>query len=200
MIDIKIDKIKDLLKDPNMREYFIGGGIVFLAFIYFILAVLPAFSGFMKVSIEAGELSRKVQSAERIISRVDARIEKSKGLKEELGKHSKQLPAQKDITALLDGFSSIAGETNVKILSITPYDLKVMQTEGKEDKYYREMPIQITAKSGYHQLGDFVSSLEQGNRVIVIDDIKIWSDKNTPRLHNVNMMLKTYVSMENEKN
>jgi len=199
MIDLKIEKIKGFLKDPGMREYLVGGGIAFLALVYFLLATIPTFAGFIKVSRESGNLQRRVKAAERMIGRVDSRKEESKQLKEELGKHSKHLPAQKEITELLDGFSSVAKESKVKILSITPYDLKAMETGSKYDKYYREMPIQITAKSGYHQLGDFISRIERGSRVIVIDDVQIRYDKNTPRLHNVTMMLKTYVSMEKEK-
>ena len=80
------------------------------------------------------------------------------------------------------------------------YDLKAVETGGKQDKYYSEMPIQIKAIGGYHQLGTFITKLEQEKRVIVIDDVQIRYNKNNPRLHDIEMMVKTYVSMEDQKN
>lgn len=199
MIDLKIDNLKTLLKDPGARRYIIGGSLAFIAFIYFILIVVPGFNELFKVSRESGDLRSRVETARKMIDRIDARRGKLAELNKELGKHAKHLPAQKEITALLGGFSSIAKDSNIQILSIIPYDLKAVETDGKQDEYYREMPIQVKAKGGYHQLGTFITRLEQEKRVIVIDGVEIRYDKNTPRLHDIEMMVKTYVSLEDQK-
>jgi len=60
------------------------------------------------------------------------------------------------------------------------------------------MPIMITAKSGYHQLGNFISNLENEKRIINIEDLQIKYDASSPRMHNVVIMMKTYVSIEDE--
>ena len=200
MIDFKIDDLKVLLKNPGTRRYIIVGSVAFIAFIYFILIVVPGFNELFKVSREAGDLRNRVETAKMMITRIDLRRGKLENLNEEVDKHAKHLPAQKEITALLGGFSSIAKNSNIKILSIIPYDLKAVEIDGKKDKYYSEMPIQIKAIGGYHQLGTFITKLEQEKRVIVIDDVQIRYNKNNPRLHDIEMMVKTYVSMEDQKN
>ena len=95
--------------------------------------------------------------------------------------------------------SSIAKTSKVKILSITPFALKAVKAEGKEIEYYKQMPILITAKSGYHQLGRFVSNLEKGGRFVTISDLRIQHDPAFPRMQNIRMELKTYVSVEPKK-
>ena len=116
---------------------------------------------------------------------------KLKELRAEYEEYSKRLPGEKEIPEFLEGLASIAKTSKVKILSITPSELVPVEVEGKKEGYYKEMPISITAKSGYHQLGRFVADIETGKRFITISDINIRYDSNTPRMHNVKMGLKT---------
>jgi Tfp pilus assembly protein PilO len=85
----------------------------------------------------------------------------------------------------------------VKILTITPSDLKPVD-QGKKEVYYYEMPVLITAKSGYHELGGFIAEIETEKRFITIEGLKLEYNKSTPLRHNVNMTLKTYVSVDED--
>ncbi|MCK4852390.1 MAG: type 4a pilus biogenesis protein PilO [Candidatus Omnitrophica bacterium] len=199
MIDLKVDKIKELWKEQRGREYLIGGGSVVLVVIYLSFIIVPLFTNLAKASRQVKDLQSRISITESRIDRMDEMRKKGEVLRKKLEKHAGDLPAQKEITTLLESFASMATGANVRILSITPYGLKTAETGDTRGEYYKEMPIKITAKSGYHQLGHFISSLERGTRVIVIDDLKIQYDTNTPRLHDVVMMVKTYVAMEDER-
>ncbi len=200
MIDLKkineldISQIKGLFKDPEVRKYSIVGGTLLLCLLYFIFLIIPQFITVAKVSRQGGDLRANIETVENRSRRIDDMRKRLESLKEELGKHSKHLPAEKAMPKLLEGFASIAKQSNVRILSITPSRLRTAEGSEELRQYYYEMPVKITAKSGYHQLGRFISSLEKGKRIIVIDDLQIWYDKNTPRMHNVIVMVKTYVS------
>lgn len=197
-MDIKIDKIKGLMKDPQIRKYSIGGGLLFIGIIYLLFIVIPQFVGLTKTLGQVKDSREKIKVTEDRINRLDEIKARSKKLREELQECSKRFSAQKEITILVEAFASIARKSDVKILSITPQKLKAVEGREACSKYYREMPVKITAKSGYHELGEFISSLEGGDRVIIINDLQIQYETGTPRLHNVNIMVKTYVAVEDE--
>ena len=99
----------------------------------------------------------------------------------------------------LQGLAGIARKSNVKILSVTPHKLTT-KSKGKESgQYYGTMPVVITAKSGYHQMGQFINDLEEGGRFVTVEDVQIQYDNNFPRKHNVKMVLKTYVAYDGGK-
>ena len=95
----------------------------------------------------------------------------------------------------LENISLIAQTSGVKILSITPSELKPL-TVGKKSVYYFEMPISISAKSGYHELGRFIREIEQGKRVMTVEKLRIRNNKNTSRIHDVGLVLEAYVSAD----
>ena len=108
------------------------------------------------------------------------------------------LPDEKDIPDFLQDLAATAKSSDVQILSVTPHGFVKDGKSGK-DEYYSEMPVVITAKSGYHQLGSFISSLEHGERFVTVEDLDIKYDSQNPRRSNVRMVLKTYVAVDNDK-
>jgi len=198
-VDITVDKLKELWQDPHSRKYVIAGGILAFSLMLFTFLIIPEFVELARVSRQARDIKNKINITEDRINRIDQMRKRVTDLRKELGEHSKQLPAEKEITELLEGFAAIAKKSDVRITGITPLPLKKATMGKTVGKFYQEMPIKISAKSGYHQLGHFISSLERERRVIIIDDIEIRSSDATPRIHNITMLLKTYVSIDHEK-
>lgn len=60
-------------------------------------------------------------------------------------------------------------------------------------KPYTEVPITITAKSGYHQLGAFINRVENGKRLMKVADVDITFDNMNKTEHNVELLVMTYV-------
>jgi len=161
--------------------------------LYALLVVIPGTRNFLKKKSEVAVLKEQIDSVTDRVNRIESMTEKLDSLNTELEGYSGGLPDQKEIPELLEGLASIAKVSGVKILSITPLDLK--ESDDRDAKgYYKEMPITITAESGYHQLGQFISNLEEGSRFISIEDLRIQSNEASPRRHDVNLTLKTYVS------
>lgn len=198
-MDINIEKIRELAKDPQFRPYFIGGGIVFITFIYLVVLVFPLIGSLASYSSEISVVRKKTLAVQKKIILIDSMKKELDELTEELSKHSRSFSKHKEIANLLEGFATLANQSDVKILSITPSDLVKIKGGGKITEYYREMPIEITAKSGYHQLGSFISELAVGKQLIAIESVNIAGDGNDPRMHNVKIKLKTYVTIEDEK-
>ena len=197
--NITIDDVRDFFADEKMRMYLILGGTVVIAVLCLVLVIVPRLTMLSRISTEARTLSDNISVTADRVKRIDSLSAKLKALRKELNGYSQGLPDQKEITEFLEDISAIAKTSAVKILSITPYGLETVKKGENKKVYYREMPIMVTAKSGYHQLGIFVNNLENGARFVTIEDLEIRYDKSTPRKHIVEMGLKTYVSVENEK-
>ena len=110
---------------------------------------------------------------------------------EKVDNYEKMLPAQQEIPTLLESLSAIAKDSGVKIVGIMP----VVTKDGKVKKgqIYKEIPILISAKSGYHELGKFLSNMESADRFMKISDIQIRSNLASPRKHDVEILVLTYI-------
>ncbi len=113
---------------------------------------------------------------------------------QKINRYEKMLPAEKEIPALLEDLSAMARESNIKIVGITP----VAVGAGKDSRpqgasIYQEIPILINAKSGYHELGNFINNLENADRFMKVVDIGIRANRQTPEKHDVELVVMTYI-------
>jgi Tfp pilus assembly protein PilO len=189
---VNLEKVREILADQEKRMYVILGSAALFTVLYLFLLVVPAASTFAKVSRSISETTKKVEVVNDRLSRLSQLTARLEGLREEHAGYAEQLPAQKEISRFLEGLASTARNSGVTILSVRPLETKGDRTA----KYYSELPVLISAKSGYHQLGAFVNDLESGGRFMSIPDLRISYDAASPRRHNVNMALKVYVSMD----
>jgi type IV pilus assembly protein PilO len=83
-----------------------------------------------------------------------------------------QLPLENEVSDLLKQVSDNASQNNVPILSWSPVAKKKKTTAGMR---YLEIPVNITIKGSYHNLGNFFASLTSIDRIINIQDIKLTS-------------------------
>jgi len=195
--DLLPDKLKESLKDEQVRMYLIVAAAAVVVAIYLTFGIIPQA---IKVSKTSGQIKEFLDSIDLVngrVKRLDVMKKRLSDLQTELDSYAKGLPQQEEIPKFLEELSTIAKKSDVKILSITPSELALAGGEG-EGGYYKEMSVLITAKSGYHQLGNFITSLEQSKRFINIEDLNMRGDNKTPREHNVKLILKTYVAVENK--
>ena len=90
----------------------------------------------------------------------------------------------------------MAKRSDVKILGITPLASK--QEAPASERAYQEIPILMNARSGYHELGKFLSDLENAGRFMKVVDIKIKENLSTPKKHDVELLILTYVLLESK--
>lgn len=109
---------------------------------------------------------------------------------------SKIIP-DSDIPVLLDDISQKANLVGIKIMQMKPIREKMeedknMKGSNTTAKFF-SLPIQLDISSGYHQLGAFLSSLED-NPLLGVNGVKIRFDENYPLRHRVELSLKAYVT------
>ena len=117
--------------------------------------------------------------------------------KEKIEHYEKRLLTREKMPSLLEAVSDMAIDSGIRIVAITPVMLFKTPVAGEEQPY-REIPIWISARSGYHQLGSFINSLENAHYFMKVADIQIRSNKRTPARHDVELLIVTYVLSKEE--
>jgi type IV pilus assembly protein PilO len=195
----KVDEIKELLMEETTRMYILAGvaGVIIALFLSF--AVIPKFTELARSARTVNDLNDKIDLVTSRVKKLNQTTKKLEALKADQKVFSEQMPPEKDIPELLEDLSEMAKSSKVKILSITPTELSVDTAVPGSEMYYKKMPIRITAKSGYHQIGAFITELEKGKRLIIIDDLSIKGDSKNAWMHDMRIGLNAYVSVEEKK-
>jgi len=183
--------VLDFQKNKKQTAILITLGAVFalIAYLNFILipqavSVIGTFKNMSKLGID-------LKSAARDITKIGGLEKEMTSYGEKMERYVKMLPAENEIPAFLENLSAMARDANVRIAAITPVAGK--EQEGEKGRIYQEMPIQISAKSGFHELGHFLASLESSDRFIKVVDIEIKGNTVTPKRHDIDLWLTTYV-------
>lgn len=189
--DIKADKKK-------YREMLsIVGIALFVVIVYINLFIKPTATSLYTVIPEAKSLRANIEKAKEEIAEEPALKQKLAGFEESLKSVRTRLPAEKEVPALLESLSSMARNSRVKIIGITPGTLDkpphLKAMPASQAKTYQEIPISISAKSGYHELGKFISNLERLDRFMEVSDIKIKANPQSPKMHDVELKVITYI-------
>jgi len=193
------ENIKEFFNNEQHRKYSILVFIGIIVLVYLVFGILPKFSEKAKLSRQIRELKNDVELVNTRMARLDQMTTKLKSLREEFMGYSDALPDEKDIPAFLQELSTVARKSNVKILGITPSEFRQVAGGGKDNEFYREMPVSITAKGGYHELGDFLANIEQAKRFITMESLEISYDSRSPRKHDIDLVIKTYVTIDDGK-
>lgn len=165
------------------------GVVVFILYISYIF--LPQITNGINIIGKTIGIMGDLKEARSLIAQRDELKKKAELYNEKIELYEKKLPAQQEIPSFLENLSKMARTANITIIGITPVTLKPQKERGYQ--VYQEMPILITAKSGYHELGRFLNNLEEGPRFIKVVDINIKADITTAKKQDVELMVYTYV-------
>jgi type IV pilus assembly protein PilO len=157
-----------LLDKNNPKNTIIAGGVFFVAICIIFYSALY------------GPLVKKIGEQEKVLSEKQAKLEETKTiasqleslemqnriLEEELKESSKRLPQEKEIPDLLRKITNLGNKNHVDFIYFNP------QTVVPRD-FYKEVPIRVSVRSTYHNLGIFLSELGQLERIVNTSDIQI---------------------------
>lgn len=189
-------KIPPIDFQANKKQLIILASLVAVlaAFLYFTILLKPQVIRVYGAIVKAGKMKADLKGAEADIARIDTLKKEISSYKDKVERYEKFLPAEQEIPALLESLSGMARTAGVKIVGITP--ASIPEDRNAKDSVYLEIPILISAKSGYHELGNFLSSLEGADRFMKVADIDIRANKATPKKHDVELLVLTYVLLK----
>ena len=168
-------------------------GLLAILIAYVFLFLSPSLGKLFELMPKMRELKIEITSVHNDLQFEENFGKKLQKLEEEMGKYEHKLSREKEIPVLLENLSQIAKKSRVKILSITPITRRGLRDSAREKaSVYQEVPIAVTAQSGYHDLGNFINKLENGQRYMQIRDIEIRTKKNNPKRHEVDFVVYAY--------
>ena len=184
----------DFGKNKNQTIALIGAVALITAVVYLNFILKPQVTGVAREIIEKNKLTRELKGAQGDVGRIGSLRKDIESHNKKIERYEKILPAEQEIPTLLENLSDMARASNVKIVGITPSITKSENTQS--NKTYEEIPILISAKSGYHELGNFLAKLENSDRFMKVVDIKIRSSAATPKRHDVDLLVLTYILLK----
>lgn len=178
----------------NKKQRFSLYTLVILILIagYFYLLYLPKEKEFDTLiddrnnkEFQLRKVSVQVKNRERLKDEI-------KELEDKLISVKMQLPKEKEIPDLLKSIDSKGRESNIEFLYFKPKPIIAKE-------FYGEVPIALTVKGGFHNLGLFLNKVAGLSRLINISNIKISniSEKDEKITIQTDMLAKSYIYMEN---
>lgn len=163
--------------------------------VYFHLMLRPTIQKLGIILPKVSLLEEELENAEFLIAKKDLISKEQAKLQLAMDEYRKMFPSEQEVPKLLKSLSDMAGKSNMKIVSIKPFAKEDVQTEAKSN-IYQEIPVEVMAESGYHQLGQFLNKLENGDRFIIVTNINITTNPDNTAIHDVELLLSTYVLLE----
>lgn len=189
-------KLPDIdIKNPKHQTIILAALIAILAVIlYFTILLQSQVMRVVGVVIKNHKMKVELKSMESEIANIDRYKKEIDAYKDKVERYERMLPVEQEVPNLLENLSGMARGSGVKIVGITP----VSTSEGKmrEGNIYQEIPVLISAKSGYHELGNFMDKLEDSDRFMKVADIAINANKGAPRKHDLEVLILTYVLLK----
>lgn len=188
------DKFLEKIEHIDQKGWsYIFAGALFLFFTldYFLL-MKPQLGTLMKINPEIKLLSDQMNRAKNDIQRLSFFREEIKRLNKDIGVLQQKVKTKDSVSQILKNISLIAESNGVKINQIMPVlqDQELLLESG-ENKYYF-IPIQIEAKSGYHNFGRFINQLENQEPYLTLGIFSVTGD-NEVKEYKIKLLLKAVV-------
>jgi len=168
--------------------------IVFLGLIvlwfYFNFLLGPAIGKTRSLGGEIKTLRQNLETIKNAITKLPELERKTVYLRSKTQELKIRFPSQSELPGLLEQISELAEKAEVEILEISP---RKTQAEESSSEIYEELPILMTATSGYHELGAFINQLENSERIFTVKEIHIRTNPSNSKRHHVNLVLSTFV-------
>ncbi|MEW6096660.1 MAG: type 4a pilus biogenesis protein PilO [bacterium] len=147
---------------------------IFLALILLCVCAYGFFNYMYKPMREKErELDRQIEirknelkEIEKIVANLDIKKAEFEKVKKELEFVIKRLPTEKEIPELLKTITKLALSSNVDLISFRPGN-----PASKE--VYEEIPVSLFVKGTYHQVGLFLTSIGNLERIITPSNVKM---------------------------
>jgi Tfp pilus assembly protein PilO len=159
---------------------------------YFHLLLRPAVTELKGLAPKVNKMRRDLSAAKTLIKSKVVIESRSEELNEKIAELEKVFPREREVPKLLENFSKIAGVSGVRIIGIKPV-VMAEPAAREENAIYQAIPIEIIARSGYHELGKFLEKLETGERFIRVKDLAISAKETSVKRHDVRLIAETYI-------
>lgn len=192
-MDFDIKAIYAQIKDArNKNALVIGAAAAVILLVDIFLILLPLTALNFKLKTQIISLKKETAALKKQAADINAIKNRLGAVKNEQKTYENLFPREEEVPALLGGISAVAGKIGVEMVAVRPVKLEPAQ-KTDAGAIFQEVPVEIFAKGGYHQIGQFINRLESLDRFFEIKDIEIRVDKASPRKHFLKLVVTTYI-------
>lgn len=144
------------------------------------------------------QVSEQIEQTERDIQRAKVSPDSLKGLEAGIEKlkaridyYQRKLTSKVDVPQILKELNQMAEPLRIKIVSVNPLAKEEISLPGGEEFIF-QVPIRISLKCGYHQLGIFINKIENSPRFMKIADLKINAVSRDIWAHDIELVITSY--------
>ena len=176
-----IDRFANFLNSRTLREkqMIIIFGLVFIFFLDILLVIQPFAKMFTEVAPKITPLKEELKSLRDDLKNKTQIRQRWEDAKKEMEEKERSFIAPDETPALLENLSKEAQKSGVKITSLEPSDSKASGSKS----LYAVLPIQVKAGAGTHELGSFLSRLQNSATFFRVADLKINTNPINERKH-----------------
>lgn len=162
------------LKNPTVQKVLLGVvSLVVVSYLYFGTQLLPFFYQVRKAQIESMEqeyakLSADLEKARQMVGRLAQLEAEYERLHEQWESAQELLPEEQEMPDLLRKVTSAGARAGVEFMLFQPAVPVIHEN-------YKEHPVKIRVRGGYHQLGVFLSRLANLDRIVNVSQLDIQS-------------------------
>jgi len=197
--------MKLTLSKRDQQTVLVGGLLaVVVLWVYGAVILGPLQKRFVSVGQQVRAAREQLRTLEQVTANEAALREQHAQLDETVTSLRRLLPAEEALPAVIEFVSDLASQAQVKIQTIFPQRSVQEQdtaaaggtVQGPEElAVYKQVPIQIDAQAGYHQLGIFLSLVESSGKAMQISSLRISGNAKEPKRHDVKMVLLAHFAL-----
>jgi type IV pilus assembly protein PilO len=170
----------------NQQIALVAMVLVLLVGLTYYALISPLQVRIAELDTQNATLQREVAQNRAIVADLERYRREAVELEKKLAFLQQRLPTEKEMPPLYRTLSDAAFESGLQVSLFQPREPRVRE-------YYSEVPITITADSGYHELADFLTKVAGLPRVVTLGDVKLTSSGKAKTTLRADLTLATYV-------
>lgn len=143
----------------------IVGITVALAAAFVFAVILPTRASIQETEDSTATVALDIKKAERLSAEHEALEAESKGVQDLVRIFEERLPAEEEISALVETCEQLASEVGCTV--------KLAGLPRISDQHKDTIPYQVRAGGNFHQIATFINRLEKYKRFLKVSDLKI---------------------------
>ncbi len=187
MLNLKLP----LLEGKEWKAIVAGAGIVVGLFVWLQLFIIPQRSSLMDSCSRNKTIVKDMALLKEKIAKFP---EMEKQLIQLAGQYDPRMvttPPEKQLPEILEVIAQAAKASDVRLLGAKPRMEISDLSPGSSG--FLELPVQVDASGGYHQLGLFLDSLESSRMLVRVHELKIQTNPEDIWHHQATFVLWTYL-------
>jgi len=176
---------------------------VFILWVYATFLFQPLLKQVGTLGSQVKTASLQLQHAQEAITKEGPTRQEHERLRAKIDELHTHFPPEEALPSTIKTLSDLATQSGVKIQTIFPQragnplelpkkDKPVAGAPAKLPDLYTEIPIQIDAVAGFHELGTFLSRVESGAQPMQLRSLRIEATPSDIKRHDVKIVIAVY--------